>query len=256
MAIYAIGDPHLSLVVNKPMDVFGPRWAGHTVRFLQNWEATVGPEDIVLVPGDISWGMTIEEALPDLQEIDRLPGRKLMVQGNHDYWWQSLKKLRELPLSTISFIQNDAVLLPEGCVPGVAGPVAVCGTRGWITPGDRSWADDPEHNEKIYLREVGRLKLSLEAGRKAGAAAFVVMLHYPPVADDHAPTGFTDLLEGWGNVLVCVYGHLHGPSASLRALQGVHRGIRYQLVACDALDFTPVSLFPEGRDVTAADGLC
>jgi len=256
VAIYAIGDPHLSLAVNKPMDIFGPRWAGHTVRFLQNWEATVGPDDVVLVPGDISWAMTLEEALPDLQEIDRLPGRKLLIQGNHDYWWQSLKKLRELPLSTISFIQNDAVVLPEGSVPGVDRRVAVCGTRGWITPGDRTWGEDPAHNDKIYRREVGRLRLSLEAGRKAGADAFIVMLHYPPVADDHEPTEFTRLLEEWGGVLLCVYGHLHGPNAAHRAYQGLQGTVQYRLVACDAVGFTPVNLFPQGGDVAAGDGLC
>jgi len=244
VAIYAIGDPHLSFAVNKPMDVFGARWAGHPGRLFQNWEATVGPEDIVLVPGDISWGMTIEEAMPDLAEIDALPGRKLMIPGNHDYWWESLKKLRALPLQRISFIQNDAVLLPPGTVPGVDGPVAVCGTRGWITPGDRTWGEDEAHNSKIYQREVGRLRMSLEAGRKAGARAYLVMLHYPPVADDHQPTGFTELLESWGDVLVCVYGHLHGPGAAYRAYQGLQGSVQYRLVACDGVDFTPVDLFP------------
>ncbi|MFZ5816591.1 MAG: metallophosphoesterase [Bacillota bacterium] len=245
MALYALGDPHLGLAVNKPMDVFGARWAGHPGRLFQNWEATVGPEDWVLVPGDISWGMTLEEALPDLLELDRLPGRKLMIPGNHDYWWESLKKLRALPLTSIEFIQNDAVLLPEGAVPGVAGRVAVCGSRGWITPGDRAWAEDEPHNTKIYNREIGRVRMSLEAGRKAGASAYIAMLHYPPVAEDHQPTGFTELLEGWGNVLLCLYGHLHGPGAVHRAFQGLHGGIRYQMVACDSIDFTPVPLFPD-----------
>jgi predicted phosphohydrolase len=244
VALYALGDPHLGTAVNKPMDIFGARWAGHPGRLFQNWEATVGPDDIVLVPGDISWGMTLEEALPDLQELDKLPGRKLMIPGNHDYWWESLKKLRALPLSTITFIQNDAVLLPEGAVPGVEGRVAVCGSRGWITPGDRAWGDDEAHNTKIYNREIGRVKLSLEAGKKAGASAYIVMLHYPPVADDHQSTGFTDLLESWGNVLYCLYGHLHGPGAAYRALQGVRGGVRYRMVACDSIDFTPVPLFP------------
>lgn len=248
MAIYALGDPHLGFAVNKPMDVFGPRWAGHPERLLQRWEATVGPEDFVLVPGDISWAMTLQEALPDLLELDRLPGTKLLIQGNHDYWWSSLRKLRALPLARTHFIQNDAFLLPEGAVPGVEGRVAVCGTRGWITPGDRSWGEDEAHNQKIYSREVGRLRLSLEAGRKAGASAYIVMLHYPPVAEDHQPTAFTELIESWGSVLVCVYGHLHGAGALQRAFQGVHGSVRYQLVACDSYDFTPVRLFPPPGD--------
>jgi len=243
MATYALGDTHLSFAVDKPMDIFGPLWAGHPGPLFQNWVATVAPEDTVLVPGDISWGMTLQEAEPDLLELDQLPGTKLLIQGNHDYWWESLKKMRELPLRTIHFIQNDAYLLPPGTVPGVEGSVAVCGTRGWITPGDRAWGEDAAHNEKIYRREAGRLKMSLDAGRKAGAEAFIVMLHYPPVAEDQQPTAFTELLETYGNVLVCVYGHLHGPGARYRAFQEERAGVRYRLVACDGIDFTPVPIF-------------
>lgn len=243
MAIYALGDTHLGFAVDKPMDIFGPLWAGHPGPLFQNWEATVAPEDIVLVPGDISWGMTLPEAEVDLRELDRLPGRKFMIQGNHDYWWESLKKMRELGFATVEFIQNDAILLPPGAVPGVEGSVAVCGTRGWITPGDRSWNEDEAHNLKIYMREVGRLKMSLDAGRKAGAERFLAMLHYPPVAEDHQPTEFTELLEGYGGVLTCIYGHLHGPGSKYRAFQGEHNGVAYHLVACDAIDFTPVRLF-------------
>lgn len=240
MAVYALGDTHLSFAVDKPMDIFGPLWARHPAPLFQNWEATVAPDDIVLVPGDISWGMTLAEAEIDLLELDRLPGRKLLIQGNHDYWWESLKKMRSLPLQTIEFIQNDAILLPPGTIADVDGPVAVCGTRGWITPGDRSWGEDEEHNTKIYRREAGRLKMSLDAGRKAGAAAFLVMLHYPPVADDHQPTLFTETMEAFGGVRLCVYGHLHGTGSRYRALQGEYGSIRYQLVACDAIDFTPL----------------
>jgi uncharacterized protein len=246
LAIYALGDTHLSFAANKPMDIFGPLWTGHPGPLFQNWEATVGPDDIVLVPGDISWGMTLAEAEPDLRELDQLPGRKVMIQGNHDYWWESLKKMRAMDLKSITFIQNDTVLLPAGSVPEVDGPVAVCGTRGWITPGDRSWGEDKEHNQKIYQREAGRLKLSLEAGRRLGAAAYLAMLHYPPVAEDHQPTLFTEVLESFGNVLFCVYGHLHGAGAQYRAFQGLHGGVHYRLVACDGIDFTPIRLFGQG----------
>ncbi|HYF96184.1 MAG TPA: metallophosphoesterase [Symbiobacteriaceae bacterium] len=243
MAVYALGDTHLGFAVNKPMDIFGPLWARHPAPLFQNWEATVAPDDIVLVPGDISWGMTLQEAAPDLTELDALPGRKLLIQGNHDYWWESLRKMRELSLKRIEFIQNDAVLLPPGTVSGVDGPVAVCGTRGWITPGDRTWGEDEPHNAKIYAREAGRLKMSLDAGRKAGAAAYIAMLHYPPVAEDHQPTAFTDVLQSYGSVLLCVYGHLHGAGSKYRAFQGEHGGVRYLLTACDAIDFTPVRVF-------------
>jgi predicted phosphohydrolase len=241
VAVYALGDTHLGFAVNKPMAKFG--WVGHPGRLFQNWEATVAPSDIVLIPGDISWAMTLDEALIDLRELDLLPGRKLLIQGNHDYWWESLKKMRALGLQSIQFIQNDAVLLPDGVCEGVEGPVAICGTRGWITPNDRAWGEDAAHNVKIYEREVSRLKSSLDAGRKAGARHFITMLHYPPVAEDHAPTGFTDMLESYGNVLLCLYGHLHGPGGTLRAFQGEQNGVRYRLVACDAIDFTPVRIF-------------
>jgi uncharacterized protein len=243
LAVYALGDTHLSFAVNKPMDIFGPLWARHPVPLFQAWEATVAPEDVVLVPGDISWGLTLAEAEPDLVELDKLPGRKLLIQGNHDYWWESLKKMRALPLTTTEFIQNDAVLLPAGTIPDVDGPVAVCGTRGWITPGDRTWGEDEEHNLKIYKREVGRLKLSLDMGKKQGAAAYIVMLHYPPVAEDHQPTDFTELVESYGGVKLVVYGHLHGLGSKFRAFQGLHGDVRYQLVACDQIDFTPLRVF-------------
>jgi predicted phosphohydrolase len=243
VAIYALGDTHLSFAVNKPMDIFGRHWAGHPGPLFQNWEATVAPEDVVLVPGDISWGMTLAEAEPDLLELDQLPGRKILIQGNHDYWWESLKKMRELPLRTLTFIQNDHAMLPAGSIPGIDGPVGVCGTRGWITPGDRTWGEDPQHNQKIYTREVGRLQLSLQSARKQGAVVFIVMLHYPPVAEDHQPTAFTELMDAFGGVQLCVYGHLHGLGAQQRAMQGVVGTVQYQLTACDAIGFTPLLLF-------------
>jgi uncharacterized protein len=235
LAVFAIGDPHLSKADPKPMDIFGQRWAGHPALMFERWRAIVGDGDTVLIPGDISWAIDLAGAVPDLEEIDALPGRKVLIQGNHDYWWHSLKKLRSLPLRTIHFMQNDWVRIEES-------DRFVCGTRGWLTPGDRTWAENPEHNARIYAREVGRLRLSLESARKAGARRLIVMLHYPPVADDHRPTAFTDLLEAFGGVEQVVYGHLHGPGAHQRALQGERAGILYRLVACDALDFTPLRI--------------
>lgn len=217
------------------MDIFGSHWAGHPEPMFERWRATVGPEDTVLIPGDISWAMTLDGAFLDLQDLDNLPGHKVLIPGNHDYWWDSLKKLRALPLPSMHFIQND-----HAAVPGT--DLFVCGTRGWITPGDRSWGEDPEHNAKIYAREVGRLKLSLESARMAGAQRIIVMLHYPPVAEDREATEFTNLMESFGGVEQVVYGHLHGPGAPYRALQGERNGIRYRLVACDALDFTPARI--------------
>lgn len=236
MAIFAIADPHLSGANPKPMDIFGPLWDRHDERFFTHWQETVGPDDTVLLAGDISWALELNDALVDLQAIDRLPGRKILLQGNHDYWWQSLAKLRALPLSTITFLQNDSVQV-EG--------VSICGTRGWICPGDWHWNDDPDHHAKIYAREVARLGLSLSHARSAAPGLPVIaMLHYPPVADVHQPTGFTEALSAGTDVLLCVYGHLHGHGAHSRALNGTLDGVAYRLVAGDALDFTPVKLWP------------
>lgn len=233
MPIFAIGDPHLSRAAPKPMDIFGPRWENHAERLFANWRRVVGPGDTVLVPGDISWAMDEAGALPDLQDLDALPGRKVMIQGNHDYWWQSISRLRKLPLTTIEFIQNDHVMA-EG--------TAVCGTRGWLLPGDRGWGEDPAHNARVYAREAGRLRLSLESARRAGATDIVVMMHYPPVPEDGADSEFSRILAETPGVRLCLYGHLHSPAAHERAFQGEHGGVQYRLVACDAIDFTPVTV--------------
>lgn len=236
MAIYAIADTHLSLAVDKPMTVFGPLWAGHPDVLFTRWRETVGPADTVLVPGDISWGMRLEEALPDLEALDALPGRKILIQGNHDYWWQSVSKLRALPLRTVEFIQNDHVLLDDGW--------AVCGTRGWICPGDRAWAEDAEHNQKIYEREVQRLGLSLASATRAGAEHIIAMLHYPPFDEGGRPTAFTDLLSATPAVTACLYGHIHSATRHNTARQGEVDGVTYHLVAADYLQFWPKRIAP------------
>lgn len=233
MAIFAIGDPHLGRALEKPMDIFGPQWLDHAGRLFANWRRTVGPDDVVLVPGDISWAMTVAEALPDLEDLDRLPGTKILIQGNHDYWWQSISRLRQLPLRSIRFIQNDHVPL-DGW--------AVCGTRGWVLPSDRAWNEDPEHNARIFAREQQRLQLSLQSAARAGLPPAIVLFHYPPVGEDGAPTPLSAGLTAANGVQWCLYGHLHSPEAHRRAFQGTLNGVRYRLVACDALDFTPVRI--------------
>lgn len=245
VAVFAIADPHLSKAHPKPMDIFGPLWERHDERFFANWRTRVGPEDTVLVAGDISWALELSDALVDLQAIDELPGRKILIQGNHDYWWQSLAKIRALPLRTISFLQNDS-MQAEG--------VSICGTRGWLCPGDWHWAEDPEHNAKIYDREAGRLGLSLQHARKhAPGLPILAMLHYPPLALPQVSTRFTATLEAAGDVVTCVYGHLHGASAHQRAFTGEQGGVHYRLVAGDALDFTPVQIWPPlPSDISAA----
>lgn len=231
MAIYAIGDPHLSFADPKPMHIFGSAWQDHPEPFFANWRRVVRPQDTVLVPGDISWAMTLAGALPDLQALDALPGRKILIQGNHDYWWSSISRIRALPLPSMTFVQNDHAFV---------GAVAVCGTRGWLSPGAGAWDDDPAQNEKLWQRERLRLQLSLQSALKAGATDIIVMLHYPPVAEREASgAGFTDILAATAGVRDVVYGHLHAiaPGSSFT---GEHAGIRYHMVACDYIGFTPL----------------
>lgn len=246
MAIYAIADPHLSHAVDKPMDVFGPAWADHARRFFDNWRATVAPGDLVLIPGDLSWGMRLEEAEPDLRDLDALPGVKVAIPGNHDYWWQSLRKLRGLALRSLHFLQNDALLVdriaPDALRDARPPGLAVCGTRGWLQPGDAGWNDDPEHNARIHARELIRLRLSLQAARKAGGEAVIAMLHYPPLSQTRPESAFASALEEAGFVTDCLYGHLHG-AAHRHAFDGVRSGVRYRCVAADYVDFTPVRIY-------------
>jgi len=228
MRIFALADLHLGESVQKPMDIFGPVWERHAERMDRNWRATVGPDDWVLVPGDISWAMKLEDALPDLRFIDALPGRKLLLKGNHDYWWTSRGKVEAVLPPSLRLLQNDAFDLGEG--------IGVVGTRGWSPPeAPRSTAED----RKIYDREILRLELSL----KAAAGRFdrmIGMLHYPPIYAGLGETGFVPLLREAG-VKVCLYGHLHGADHRY-AVRGERAGIRYYFVAADAVDFTPVEV--------------
>ena len=236
MKIFAIGDLHLPGGDKKPMDVFGPHWENHFERISGDWRAKVSDEDIVLIPGDISWAMQLDAALDDLERIAQLPGRILILRGNHDYWWSSLTQLRCRLPENMHAVQNDAY---------DAGDVVFCGTRGWILP--QSAAAPVEENlrqpaasqdEKLYRREAMRLEMSLKAARHmAGDRPIVAMMHYPPLLPEYARTGtaFTRLLTEYG-VSRCVYGHLHGPSVQ-RGYNGLYEGVRYDLVSCDALRF-------------------
>lgn len=233
MRIFGISDLHLSFASDKPMDVFGAHWLGHADKMARAWDELVGPEDVVLCPGDLSWAMRLEEARLDLSWIGARTGqRKVLGRGNHDYWWSAIGKVRQaLPPGCIA-LQNDAVDL---------GDVVVAGSRCWAAPGglDFSAAD-----EKIYLRELGRLRLSLAEGRKlAGPRPLIAAIHYPPFAADQRPTGFAHLLEEFG-VALCVYGHLHGRRAHRTAVQGEVGGVHYRLIACDFLDFRPTRVWP------------
>jgi len=231
--IFAIGDLHLPGGDKKPMDVFGPHWENHFERISVDWRGRVSEEDIVLIPGDISWAMHLEQALEDLKRIADLPGRSLILRGNHDYWWNSLTQLRSVMPENMFAVQNDAF---------DAGEVVFCGTRGWmIPPGLAARSTDApavSQDEKLYRREAMRLEMSLkEARRLADGRPIFAMMHYPPLLPEHAREGteFTRLMTEYG-VKRCVYGHLHGPSVQ-RGYNGLYNDVQYDLVSCDALHF-------------------
>ncbi|MFY9384162.1 MAG: metallophosphoesterase [Dethiobacteria bacterium] len=227
MAIWAIADLHLSHDRAKPMDIFGPCWENHAEKIAANWRRLVGGDDLVIVAGDISWAMQLSEAAADLNWIASLPGRKLLLRGNHDYWWSSISKVRAALPPGMAALQNDHYDFEDW---------AICGSRGWICPGEEGF--DSEHDEKIYRREIGRLELSLESARLAGRERIVAALHYPPFNRQGSPSGFTELLERYG-VSYCVYGHIHDEGRD-RLFQGERGGVNYIFVAADGVDFTPV----------------
>lgn len=227
MAVYAISDLHLPARV-KPMDVFGEHWKNHFERIQADWNARVRAEDVVLLPGDLSWAMRLEEAIEDLNSIAALPGTKLLLRGNHDYWWSSIGRVRRALSENTLALQNDSVLLNGRLY---------AGSRGWTLPAEDAEADDV----RIYNRERLRLEMSLKNARARDALApITVMMHYPPLTDEQP--GFSDILEAYG-VKDCVYGHLHG-AGLYGAVRGERRGVRYHQVSCDGLDFRLYLLYP------------
>ena len=230
MAIFAIGDLHLPGGQEKPMDVFGAHWDDHASRIAAQWKRVVSPDDLVLVPGDISWAMHLEQAKDDLASIAELPGYKVLLRGNHDYWWNSIGKIREWLPDSMHALQNDAFVWHD---------TTICGTRGWTFPTEQNPLD--ETDTKIFRRELIRLELSLQQARKLGRP-MIAMLHYPPLLKDALDTAFTELLEAY-EVPMCCFGHLHDVGIA-NAFQGVHRKITYHLVSCDAIGFTPKLIVP------------
>ena len=227
MKIFAIGDLHLAGGTGKTMDRFGEHWRDHDLKIFEAWEATVREEDLVLVAGDTSWAMRFEDALPDLNRIGEMPGLKLLVKGNHDYWWQSKSKMSRALDSSIKILQASSIIVNR---------VAVAGTRGWICPNDSHFE---EKDTKLYEREVGRLRSALTTVgvRREEFDTLIVALHYPPTSATHQASGFTDLIDEYG-VDVCVYGHLHGDDIRT-ALTGRRGKTNYFLVSADAAGFSP-----------------
>lgn len=235
MSIWALSDPHLSFGSNKPMDVFGAQWDDHPRLISENWIKQIKKTDTVLISGDISWAMNFYEVLPDLQFIDALPGQKLLGRGNHDYWWNSMRKMESFceanGIRTIRFMRNNAFLVEDKIV---------CNTRGWILPGDK---DFKAEDEKIYRRELMRLRLSLDsaAALRLNGQEIVASFHYPPLGPRGYETELTRMLHDYG-VKTCIYGHVHGKAARY-AFNGERDGICYYNTACDYLDFKPLLLY-------------
>ena len=227
MKIYAIGDLHLSgKPPSKPMEIFGEHWADHAAKVAANWHQLIRSDDTVIICGDTSWAMDLQDALTDLNWIAALPGRKIILRGNHDYWWTTTRKMENFltanGFDTLHILHNNACTV---------GNVALCGTRGW--PFDDTNAQDA----KIMAREAGRLRMSLQAG---GSAQKIAFLHYPPVYPGGCAQPLVDILHEFG-VQQCYYGHLHGKSIR-GAIQREVDGIRYKLVSADGLHFCPYKI--------------
>ena len=235
MAIYGLSDLHLAKSVDKPMDVFSNAWENYMDRIRENWEKTVGPDDTVLVAGDISWATYLTEIRKDFEFIDSLPGHKILSRGNHDYWWTTVKKMEryigEEGFSSFAFLQNRAMEI---------GDVLVGATRGWMLPGDAEFHED---DRKIFDREVIRLDLCIKDMDRIDPLRErkrILMIHYPPKTKFSGGTRFTDVIEE-GGIDLCVYGHLHGHGHK-NVIEEEGNGTLYRCISSDYVGFMPVRL--------------
>lgn len=230
MALYTIGDLHLSQTADKSMDVF-EGWENYTQRIKENWNALVAPEDTVVLAGDISWGMNMEEAMADFLLIDALPGQKIILKGNHDYWWASVTSMHrafeEHGITTIDFLHNNSYSI-DG--------MAICGSRGWL------FEDEEPHDAKIIRRERIRIDNSLNSVSE-NTAEKVLFLHYPPVFGDQVQEPFIEVMQKHG-VKRCYYGHIHGPGHQYAVTERRY-GIEFHMVSADYLNFTPLLVSPK-----------
>ena len=226
MSLFVLGDLHLSLGEDKPMDVFAG-WNDYVERLERNWRSLVTDSDTVVVAGDISWAMKLEETLTDFKFIDSLPGKKLFMKGNHDYWWTTKRKMDTFlsanGLNSIKILFNNAYRV---------GDFAVCGTRGWFLE------NDTPDDEKVVNREAGRLRMSIEEAKKLGGE-LTVFLHYPPYYRGTECSEIMDVLIEY-NVKKCYYGHIHGKKNFRLAYEGVYKGVDFKLISCDKVGFVPV----------------
>ena len=231
MSVYAISDLHLSLATgkSKEMDVF-PEWENYVAKIEKNWNETVGDGDTVIIAGDLSWAMSLENAFEDFDFLNSLPGKKILIKGNHDYWWSSRNKIDNYLIkngfSAISVLHNSAKTVER---------FAICGTRGWIL-------ESKEDNDiKILNREVCRLETSIKMGKNTGFEP-IVFLHYPPVYDIFECKEIMDVLVK-NKIKKCYYGHLHGKLYTRKARIGIYKGIDFRLISADYLNFTPILVY-------------
>lgn len=230
MKIYSISDLHLDIHNEKPMDIFGPVWHGHETKVAEDWRQKVNEDDIVILAGDYSWAMKLEQVVPDFDFLKDLPGTKIIIRGNHDYWWSSLSKVRAILPPNCYALQNDAIKI---------GNYIFCGNRGWLIPQGKQ---DTEENRKLYAREVIRLELSLQAAKKlqTNGEKIIFITHYPPFNNKIEPSEYTRLLEENG-VYKVVFAHLHG-YINPKMIYNEINGIKYYLTSCDAVKNTLVEI--------------
>lgn len=225
MKVYAISDLHLSGLADKPMDVFGPGWEGHFEKIKRDWAAKVREDDIVLLGGDTSWGMRLEEGMFDVRSLEELPGIKIFIRGNHDYWWSGITRVRQAAPPDFYFLQNDCIRF---------GNVVVAGSRGWLCPGS---ADFTDHDLVLYKREAERFRLAFSEVKKVRREGDILLalIHYPPFSLKKEDTLFTELFEE-NAVDKVIFGHLHG--AGYFPLRSEKNGIEYLLTSCDKTKFS------------------
>ena len=224
MKIYAISDLHISTNTNKPMDVFGGNWVNYLDKIFADWNEKVSDDDIVLIGGDISWAMDIDDAKKDLELLSNLKGKKVLVKGNHDYWWSGITKVRDILPEGFFALQNDCIKFDN---------VIICGSRCWSVPGS---PDFSEQDQKIYLRETERLKLSFNNVNKIKEEGdkVIALIHYPPFNVRRENSLFTEIFEKNG-VDAVIYGHLHGKDVRSDKLV-IKNNVKYYLTSCDQVD--------------------
>ena len=246
MSVYCIADFHLSNQVDKPMHKFGPHWVDHDKKIAANLQAVMGEDDVLLVPGDISWAINFQEAKKDLLFIDQLPGHKYLLRGNHDYWWATMQKnyrqLAEMGIKSVDFLQNNAFRIEDKDLGGLL----LAGTRGWIFPSAPNWK--AEH-QKILDRELNRLQISLREAEKLrrDGDRLIVITHYPPVNQHLHSSDFTRLMRDSGAEL-CLFGHIHHKPSPYHLWGKAVDGVQLYLSACDQIDFKPLRVDDYLRD--------